>query len=343
MRRAPWLGALAVTGLALALRLLPQPAFESLYGRGIYPTVTAISALLTGWTWLPLGLIGVPVLAGWFAWRALSPRRPLPFAARALRLGLLALTLLSSYYSIWGANYRRPPARQLLGVQLEGAHSAAMEELNEYLLDWIDATVDAPRDEAAALTAIATELEELASSLGFPARVPNRVKLLAPGMLLSAGYAGMIFPFTVEPQIDAALVGPSRVAVAAHEMAHTAGFASEQDADLIALLAALGSGEGYAGYSLALALQARIAATMSPPEQAQLLARLPERANRDLAVAGEVTARYRRAWLTTPVTLLYDRFLERQGVTGGVAQYGYLPRFASAALEADLLPPPPGP
>jgi hypothetical protein len=327
--------------LALAFWLLPAAAFEALYGRGLYPALTSASTSLTGWTVLPLGMALLPLGVGIVLWRTLFGRASIPLSARLLRAVSIAVVLLAGYTLLWGVNYRRPPLPQMLELA-EGAPSEEeMRALAEEMLAWVVASHDAEQDAGAALAVIARELERLSLEVGWPSRVPSGVKVLPAGSLLRAGYAGMLFPFTLEAQVDGGLTATSRAAIGAHELAHVAGFAAESDADLAALLAGLRSDQPFANYATALSLLARMLGSLPAAERSSLTSRLPERALADLAEARRRTARYLLPSLSARIAAIYSRLLESQGIRGGVADYGQAPRLAVLARRQGLLPPAP--
>lgn len=333
----------ALSLLALSLWLLPPAAFDVVYANGLYPALTALSAFLTAWTVLPLGIAVLPPLVGLILWRTLWPGKATPLTSRLARAVLLAAALLAGYSVMWGVNYRHPPLPEILGLAA-GTHTPSeMTGLAEDMLAWILAYRHAEPDAQEALAAVSGELELLAIQFGRPVRLPGRVKLLPSGSLLRAGYAGMVFPFTLEPQVDAGLGPASRVSIGGHELAHVAGFAAESDADLAALLAGLRADHGFARYATALSLLARMLSALPSEERSGLIARLPERAVSDLAEARARSARYFRPTVAARITAVYDRLLQSQGVSGGVAQYAQAPQLAAIARRQGLLPEPPAP
>ncbi|MEX2536156.1 MAG: DUF3810 family protein [Trueperaceae bacterium] len=331
--------------LAASLWLLPQAAFAQFYGRLLYPGLSGILTTLTSWTSFPLGLAVVPLLSGLLLWRSLAPGQPTPLVARLLRPLPLVVALWALYMILWGVNYRRPPLLELLGVPNETVSSTEMSALAEDLLRWITSSTaadgDLERNPAQALAEISEEIEGLALEINWPAHLPQGVKNLPSGTLLSSGYAGMLFPFTLEPQVDAGLSNSSRVAVGAHELAHVAGFAAEADADLAALIAGLRSHHPFARYSTALSLLSRMLGSMPEGELASILERLPERARIDLADARARSARYLQRSLAERVTAVYHRLLQGQGVESGVGDYGRAPQLTAQLHRYGLLPQPP--
>lgn len=323
--------------LALVLVLLPDPAFHEIYGRRLYPSLTALFRLLTNWTPVPLGLAIIPTLTGILLVRALARRRE-PLPSRLARAALMAAALWAGYVILWGANYRRPALLELLAVEVERPSDSEMVDLARDLLAWVSTYSQTEADVSGALEAVSRELELLAWEVGWPARLPNDVKRLPAGTMLRAGYAGMLFPFSLEPNIDGGLFGHSRVSVGAHELAHVAGFAAEADADLAAFIAGVRADHPFARYATALSLLARTLGSLPREERTAMTESLPQRAAADLAEARMRSKRYLRPSLAARVTAIYHRLLQRQGMTGGVADYGLAPRSAALARRYGLLP-----
>ncbi|HEX7004393.1 MAG TPA: DUF3810 family protein [Trueperaceae bacterium] len=347
--------AVSLGALALTLLLLPPATFAAIYGGTLYPALTVLFAALTSWTYLPLGLAVLPIVCGIFVWRTLSPRRRLELWPRVLRLLLLTLSLSSLYLITWGANYRRPELLRLLDVPERPATQAEIDAFGGELLRWVragaaaideleaagseaGATGDRGTRSGEAVAAIADELEQLGREFGWPVTVPPRLKLLPPGTLLSSGYAGMLFPFTLEPQVDAGLSVVSSVAVGGHEMAHAAGFASESDADMAALIAGLRAPHPLARYATALTLLARTLGSLTPEQRQFVVSNLPPRALRDLTEARERSSRFLNSTLSRRVTAVYDRLLEGQGIEAGVDAYREAPALGALLAAEGVLP-----
>lgn len=332
---------LTLSFLAVSLWLLPDNLFEALYVRSLYPALTVAADMLTSWTAIPLGLVLLPLGTGLLLWRALLPPRASSLAGRLARAALIAAALVAAYSLMWGVNYRRAPLAELLGLPQGTATAEQLDELAEELFAFVLAGAEADVRTEAALASVALEIERLSQRIDRPARVPRRVKNLPSGTLLRAGYAGMLFPFTLEPQVDGGLAPASRVAVGAHELAHVAGFASEADADLAAVLAGLAAEEEFARYATALSLLSRTLPALPAARRSELIERLPERALSDLAEARSRAAFYLRPTVAARITTIYDRLLRSQG-SAGVISYGQAPRLAALALSHGLLPKRPG-
>src|SRR5690606_28706821 len=77
------------------------------------------------------------------------------------------------------------------------------------------------------------------------------VKTVPPGALLTVGFSGVVSPWLLEPHVDPAFPPAALTVVALHELAHTAGFAREAEAEAVALLAGLGCDDPAAAYAAA--------------------------------------------------------------------------------------------
>jgi len=149
---------------------------------------------------------------------------------------------------------------------------------------------------------------------------PSRPKrsLLGP-FFRAAGVDGMHAPFLLETLLNPDLTPPERPAVLAHEWAHLAGYAPEDDASFVGLLAAL-RGDAGAQYSGWLALFHETIVLLPRKEQEQLVARLDAGPRRDRQAIIErqqqrIEVVSRASWET------YDRYLKAQGVPEGIESY----------------------
>jgi hypothetical protein len=319
-----WVGVAAAAGVAaVALR----PGGPEAWARRAAPALAEAWTQLgdaVPWPWTPplaAALLGVAVLL------AARARGRGHAAARLLGLALL---IGAGFEATWGLNARLPAAPERLGLVTAHevsvpADDAAMRAMARRLPDVVRREAPSgPLNEAAAFAAIRDALRELAPGRPLPARV----KVL-PGPILGPwGVAGVISPWTLEVHVDAGLPPWTRTAVAAHELAHVAGFASESDAEFVGLLAALRADHPHARYAGALRAWAWLPADLRDART------LPPRARRDLAALRE--ARDRRVESVSRVAwAIYDRWLQSRGHTGGTAGYAEGPRWLARAGAAD--------
>jgi hypothetical protein len=126
-------------------------------------------------------------------------------------------------------------------------------------------------------------------------------------------------PFMLETLLNPDLTPPERPAVLAHEWAHLAGYAPEDDASFVGLLAALRADPG-ARYSAWLSLAFEASAQLPRVERQRLLSRLEPGPRQDqeairVRLQSRVETVERVSWET------YDRYLKAQGVREGVQNY----------------------
>lgn len=241
---------------------------------------------------------------------------------RAGRFALaLALVGVAWFQLGWGLLYGRSPVERSMALPaVAGAEAAdrTLALLTAIVVENADAEPDIDRAVAATSSAVADLAERLGSARP---TVPSRVRALPPGTLLRVGSAGVVSPFTLEAHVDGGLPPAAFAAVAAHELAHLAGFAREADAELIGALAALGSEAPFARYAAALAQGARLASRLDLEQRGAWLASLPPRARDDLDAVAAAVDRYRIPALAGPAAALYDRYLKAQGVVAGGGDY----------------------
>jgi hypothetical protein len=270
--------------------------------------------------------------------------------AAVLVVGGVAL-LGAGFVLSFGVSYGRATLAEVLDLPPAGAELAALEAGLERLVAEIHRSApDAPLAQAPAPAlrrAIASASLCVAAVdahvSGRPIDVPPTVRELPPGTLLRAGFAGIALPWLLEPHVDGGLPGASRVAVATHELTHTAGWAREADTDALSVLAALSCDDPVVRYAGALhgaqLMASAIATTVGPGHPARLrtserFAALPEVAMADRRAMADAFARYHQPATARTVGRVYDAYLRSQGVEDGLADYGNAGGVLASALAA---------
>lgn len=275
------------------------------------------------WPWTP------PLAAALLVITVLLARRARGRGHAAARLLGLALLIAAGFEATWGLNARLPAAPERLGLVTAHeasapADDAAMRTMARRLPDIVRRTAPSGAlDEAAAFSAIRDALTELAPGRPLPARP----KVL-PGPILGPwAVAGVISPWTLEAHVDGGLPPWTRTAVAAHELAHLAGFASESDAEFVGLLAALRADHPHARYAGALRAWTWLGGEVRDAGT------LPPRARRDLAALRKAQER-RDATVSRLAWALYDGWLRARGQAAGTAGYAEGPSWLARAGAA---------
>lgn len=320
-----WTGAAAAAGVAaVALR----PGGAEAWARHAAPTLAAAWTRLgdaAPWPWTPV------LAAVLLALAIVLARRARGRGHATARVVGLALFVAAGFEATWGLNARLPAAPERLGLvsardvgtsteDADGAIRAMARRLPGIVRR--DAP-SGPLDEAAAVAAVRHALRELAPGRPLPARP----KVLPGPVLGPWRVGGVISPWTLEAHVDGGLPPWSRTAVAAHELAHLAGFASEGDAEFVGLLAALRADHPHARYAGALRAWTWL------PADLRDAGTLPPRARRDLAALREAQER-RDAPFARVAWTIYDRWLRVRGQPAGTAGYASGPRWLARAGAA---------
>ncbi|MGH9175078.1 MAG: DUF3810 family protein, partial [Vicinamibacterales bacterium] len=272
-------------------------------------------------------LLVVTVVATGRALRgALRGRSVWPLVRGVGTLVTLAALVYLWFVAAWGLNYARPPLESRVGYDEARVTPASVRALAERATEEVNRS-HAPAHAAGfpaagdVPPALVQAMHDVERRLGRPHVItPGRPKrtLLGP-FFRAAGVDGMHAPFLLETLLNPDLTAPERPAVLAHEWAHLAGYAPEDDASFVGLLAALRADPG-ARYSAWLALFHEAVVLLPRAEQRQLLARLGPgpRSDREAIVRRQqqrVEAVSRASWET------YDRYLKTQGVPEGIHSY----------------------
>lgn len=322
---------------ALVLALVPPPAgwVETTYARGIYPAIQARLSAFSNLTRVPLfdlvltGLVVGGLIAAGVAVRRSWRRRSFRPAGRALMAALMVSAAAYLWFvAAWGLNYRRPPVEHsLAGVRSSLVTADAVRRLAER------AVMEANRlhgpAHARGFPGLESVPPDLLASLHRVERVLGRPRptvatypkrpWTAPYMR-AVGVSGMLAPLLLETYLNPDLTGPERPYVLAHEWAHLSGFAPEDEASFVGMVAALGA-DVASQYSAWLALVSDAASQLPREERQAVLSQLSEGPRQDQeAIAARLRQRVeiidRASWVA------YDRAIRSQGAVHGVQGYG---------------------
>lgn len=326
---------LAIVALATLVAVAPLPSdlVEFYFADGVYP---GLQAALTSWSnrtglalfdfaAVGLGLFALALLSRAFG-RARRKRSVRPLVRGVVNLTTLAAMGYLWFATAWGLNYARPPVEDALGYDAGRVTPASVRTLAERAAIAVNqlhasghaAGFPAPHEMPASLV---RALHEVERRLGRPRETtPGRPKRTAFGPFFrAAGVDGMHGPFLLETMLNPDLTPPERPAVLAHEWAHLSGYAPEDEASFVGLLAALEADDA-SRYSAWLMIFGEALALVPQADQVRLLETLQPgpRADRR-AIAERQQARVesvsRASWEA------YDRYLKAQGVGEGVASY----------------------
>ncbi|MFN3267258.1 MAG: DUF3810 family protein [Deinococcales bacterium] len=334
-----------LAGIALLWQLpIPPDTIEHSYSRNIFPVVAFVVIHLTDW--LPFSLMGTVLIALFVGVIVLFTRvksfwqKKPPLIPILGHIVLGALAIYGAFLLLWGANYRRLGTETLLKLEPNKVQAANLENIAKKLLKTIQTTQNAAREFHPALESIRHAIrQQIKSVTGVTPTLPSRVKVTPAGVLFVLNTSGVVSPFTLEAHVDGALPEPFLLAVSAHELVHTSGFAGEADTDLLAALAGLKAENPYARYGVALWYFARVLGNLPEDMQKALAKELPQGARADYQAMRQAQRRYSLPLLAEIAQFFYGGYLRSQGVHAGVADYSRIGRLLAAADIAMLTNP----
>ncbi|MGE0145320.1 MAG: DUF3810 domain-containing protein [Planctomycetota bacterium] len=359
--RHPWrfrLATVVIAALAFGVQQLCAiaPAFtERWYSQGVYPLLARGLHLLTAWSPVALGEVGLLALIGWTLVRFLRGiRRAWRREIRWVDAGLRGFTWSASVLSIgftlfillWGINHSREPFGKRIGIDRAETSTAALARTAEKLA--LRATSTRP----AGMQSIYDELDgrwRTGVAIAYAAAGRELPVLAGPPPMLRFPWisriltltstAGIYSPFTGESNVNADMPVIWMAFSALHESAHFRGYAREDDANFIAWWVGSKSDDPllrYAvefmawRYAMAPLKRAdygewkRVRGLVSPEVLAD------ERAEREF---WDRQPKRLHETLTTIANITNDAYLRSAGHGDGIASYGRVVDWLVAVLE----------
>ena len=351
-RRIPYLlklGLFLLPGLLsfLLRRLLSgSPSFtETWISRRFFAWIAHGISFLTGL--VPFSLteaavvLAVPLGAGLLVWlivRIVRSKGRRAAILRSLSLGLvLALSLgYAGFLLLHGYNYLREPFAISSGLVVRERSTAELEKITERLLaaciesrsqctEDSDGVLRLPEGRAASLAGIwkgFAAVEAEFPTLAGPWVRPKPV-LLSHAWSYT-GIVGMYFPFFVEANVNVDVPDFTVPASAAHETAHAIGFAREDEANFIAVLACTHHPDAavrYSGYQLAFGSCYSALAGRDGDAAARVAKLFPDAMRRDYAASGAYWKQFEGP-VREASTQTNDAYLKANDQKDGVYSYG---------------------
>ena len=176
--------------------------------------------------------------------------------------GILGVQIfVSLFYLLWGLNYSRPPAGELLGLRNITFSTSELKDVTASLIDSVNASrklltqADLSQSNKSIYIAATKAIQTLSNNYGdFKTYNPGVKSSILTPLLNYLGTAGYFNPFTGEAQINGDMPVFNRPVVACHEMSHQMGFGAEDEANFVGFLAGIGSHDHllhYSAYQLA--------------------------------------------------------------------------------------------
>lgn len=259
--------------------------FDALIGAPVRRLISAQNARIS-FSVTELLLLCLPFLLLLLLALAFLARRP----SRML-FGLLSflLVLLALYTVTFAAGAYAPPLAEALGLADTEPTAEELSGCAEWLSSLASAPVREPREEelARSLREAFSRLEE---GYAFPVNTAISPKRSATPILGRLGFFGLYaFPLG-EITVAAECTGAVAAFTLAHEMAHASGVVREPEADLVAFLACLDSGDPYLTYAGAAGMLSRLLTALHTEDPTLWQAAsdgMPDAARDELVAAGE--------------------------------------------------------
>ncbi|MFM7671076.1 MAG: DUF3810 domain-containing protein [Bacteroidota bacterium] len=336
-----WSWALLIL-LALVIRSLVYfPDWvEAYYSNGVFPWIASVQRLLLGWIPFSIGdllyaflflalIIQLAQLIGGLIRKRLTRAKQAELLQRILFLLLFGYVCFNL---LWGLNYNRPSLAGRLGIE---ARTPAMTELDTLAMDllknldhyagWVTPAQRDSFNQKKRLFETASSAYAAASALDPALRYDWRsIKpslYSYPGNYL--GFQGYYNPFTGEAQVNTTIPRFLEPFVTTHEIAHQLGYAREQEANFIAVLACNRSTEPAFQYSMCLDLFLYTLGEVAGRDTARArfyLERAPKQVRDDITAYRKFIRQHRNP-LEDGIMWLYGEFLRANNQPNGKHTY----------------------
>ena len=334
----PWIHVRSVKWILAAIlvlilqRFLPASLWDSWYYKGIFTLIRQGYDYLLGWSPIPMVYVVLSIIlvrtARWFG----NAEKGWIYQLSSLLGGVAAMVFL--FYVLWGFNYRQISLQDRLGFDLE---AVSKEEVDEEFLRAtavLKTEADGLSDRFTSDDAIAdlkitdgdlrADVENALTVLHLPHKGRVRVRQLWPnGFLLRWNTAGIYIPQTGEGQIDKGLLSIQKPFTLAHEMAHGYGVTDEGACNFIAWLACSQSRDQWVRFGGAFTYWRYAAAEMPLDSVMQAIHALPPVVARAMTLVKQNDAKYPDL-LPKLRDAVYNSYLKRHGVKGGLRSYNYV-------------------
>ena len=251
-----------------------------------------------------------------------------------VRLAAMVLGVYALFCLMWGVYYYGDDFIARSGLELHDVSADELETVTLYFADLLNAySGEVPRDEAGLCRtdrqAVLTRSSGIfrAAERDFPCLSGPEVP--AKGMFFSRAlsimdYTGFFCPFTAEANVSMDFPAALFAATVAHELSHQRGVAKEQEANFVAVLASLESGDPDYRYSACLFAYTHLANALAEVDRTALSmidAGLCSGVRADLSENNRYWAQFETP-LQAVTNTVYEGFLQSYEQHLGVRSYG---------------------
>lgn len=255
--------AIALPIQIIGLQILKQfpNLVEKYYSLGIYPWISKILRYLFGWIPFSVGDIFY-VLVTLFALRWIVKNfKRIKTETVNFFLDLLAVfsIVYFAFHFLWGFNYYRLPLHQSLGIENEYNYEQLISTTEVFItksnqlhrqLNGDTLMIPLPYSQKEFMDKTKNGYNRLKQEFPKLSYTPKSLKKSISGLGITyMGYGGYLNPFSGEAQVNGLIESYYFPVVACHEEAHQIGYAAENEANFIAVMATLKNDDLYFQYA----------------------------------------------------------------------------------------------
>lgn len=311
---------------------------ERYYSHGIFKGFRFLWDYTVGWIPIPLiylllSCIGIYLFRSFWIGKTKKKR----WFLFGKRLIIAICLLITSFYWMWGFNYKRADLRETLGLKdislevedIYAEYALVSDSLNALRaqlpqeMAWETYQVDQSQ--------LRKDLKKAYKVIGLDYSGRVRIRQLYPkGSLLYISTAGVYLPFVGEGHIDPGLHPLTHPFTMMHEMSHGYGWTGEDVCNFLALIAAVNSEDvitrysGYLGYWRYLRSNAYRGDPQRWKDQERLIS---DAVLKDYQEVIEYTDRYPDI-MPKLRNLIYDTYLKSHGIPEGIVSYSEMVQLA---------------
>ncbi|GAC1613828.1 MAG: DUF3810 domain-containing protein [Vulcanimicrobiaceae bacterium] len=229
---------------------------EARFINGFYPVLERALGSITSRSWFPAGdaivILGVFfIVLRAIAWR--RSRAPNRLVRCALETAAICSLYTIGFYVLWGWCYERAPLTQRVRYEPTRVDAPAVQALRVQTIKELNrlGPLAHRSHRNPDLGRLAGDVLRIARALGNrdDLMLPAPKRSLLDGYLKATGISGYINPYSAEAIEASDVLWFERPDFTAHEWSHTLGFAREDEANYIAVLACIRSSDPVVQYS----------------------------------------------------------------------------------------------
>jgi hypothetical protein len=254
----------ALGGLMAVIFILGNyPAYiEKYYSGGLYRLIGSLWHFLLSWAPFSVGDVFYAVLIaflikGLFSFIAnLGRMQWRKLLVNFLKLIIGLQIFICAFYLLWGLNYSRPPAAEVLQLPDSSYNTAQLVSITHLLIDSANkqrsllTSTDSQNSNKTIFKSAVKAIKDISAlHVAFKTYYPAAKPSLFTPVINYMGTAGYFNPFSSEAQINYSMPTVNKPLTACHEMAHQMGFAREDEANFIGFLAGINSADRLLRYS----------------------------------------------------------------------------------------------